>query len=132
MTATATAVAAGSASVDSRRLVQELAGREWNSVLRRPHKDPVPYSLCWPKRECTVSDAGLLSRAQGCMLGQLAGDSLGGLVEFESATHIRRTHPGGVRVLVDGGHWHTLAGQPTDDSEMALALARSIVNHGGL
>jgi ADP-ribosylglycohydrolase len=64
------------------------------------------------------------------MLGQLAGDSLGGLVEFESATHIRWTHPGGVRLLVDGGHWQTLAGQPTDDSEMALALARSIVNHG--
>ena len=113
-----------------RSMVQELAGREWDSALRRPHKDPVPYPLCWPKRESTVSDAGLLSRAQGCMLGQLAGDSLGGLVEFESATHIRRTHPGGVRVLVDGGHWHTLAGQPTDDSEMALALARSIVNHG--
>jgi ADP-ribosylglycohydrolase/fructose-1,6-bisphosphatase/inositol monophosphatase family enzyme len=113
-----------------RGLVQQLAAREWNSVLRRPHKNPVPYPLCWPKRESTVSDAGLLSRAQGCMLGQLAGDSLGGLVEFESATHIRRTHPGGVRLLVDGGHWHTLAGQPTDDSEMALALARSIVNHG--
>jgi len=113
-----------------RSLVQELARRDWNSVMRRPHKDPEPYLLCWPKRECTVSDAGLLSRAQGCMLGQLAGDSLGGLVEFESATHIRRAHPGGVRLLVDGGHWHTLAGQPTDDSEMALALARSIVNHG--
>jgi ADP-ribosylglycohydrolase len=114
-----------------RDLVQQLAAREWSSVLRRPHQDSVPYSLCWPKRESTVSNAGLLSRAQGCMLGQLAGDSLGGLVEFENATHIRRTHPGGVRLLVDGGHWQTIAGQPTDDSEMALALARSIVNHGG-
>jgi ADP-ribosyl-[dinitrogen reductase] hydrolase len=113
-----------------RGLVQQLAAREWNSVLRRHHKDPVPYPLCWPKRESTVSDAGLLSRAQGCMLGQLAGDSLGGLVEFENAPQIRRTHPSGVRLLVDGGHWYTLAGQPTDDSEMALALARSIVNHG--
>jgi ADP-ribosylglycohydrolase/fructose-1,6-bisphosphatase/inositol monophosphatase family enzyme len=113
-----------------RSLVKELAGREWNSALRRTHKDSVPYPLCWPKRECTVSDAGLLSRAQGCMLGQLAGDSLGGLVEFESATHIRRTHPAGVRLLVDGGTWDTLGGQPTDDSEMALALSRSIMNHG--
>lgn len=112
-------------------LVQQLAVRDWNVVLRGHHKDLLPYSLCWPKRESTVSEAGLLSRAQGCMLGQLAGDSLGGLVEFESASHIQRAHPGGVRVLVDGGHWHTLAGQPTDDSEMALALARSIVNSGG-
>jgi ADP-ribosylglycohydrolase len=64
------------------------------------------------------------------MLGQLAGDSLGGLVEFESATYIQRMHPAGVRLLIDGGHWDTLGGQPTDDSEMALALARSVVNHG--
>jgi ADP-ribosyl-[dinitrogen reductase] hydrolase len=63
------------------------------------------------------------------MLGQLAGDALGGLVEFESTALIRREHPEGVRLLEDGGHWSTLGGQPTDDSEMALALARSIVNH---
>jgi ADP-ribosylglycohydrolase len=28
-------------------------------------------------------DAEILSRAEGCLLGQLAGDSLGGLVEFK-------------------------------------------------
>lgn len=61
------------------------------------------------------------------MMGQLAGDSLGGLVEFKSAEQIRRSYPGGVRDLIDGGTWNTLAGQPTDDSEMALALARSLV-----
>jgi ADP-ribosylglycohydrolase len=27
----------------------------------------------------------------------------------------------------DGGHWGILAGQPTDDSEMALMLARALV-----
>lgn len=64
------------------------------------------------------------------MLGQLAGDALGGLVEFESAALIRQKHPSGVRLLDDGGHWNTIGGQPTDDSEMALALAKSIVNHG--
>jgi ADP-ribosyl-[dinitrogen reductase] hydrolase len=113
-----------------RGLVHELAGRDWSSVMRRPHTDPEPYPLCWPKRPCTVSDASLLSRAQGCMLGQFAGDSLGGLVEFESAAQIQRTHPAGVRLLVDGGSWNTIGGQPTDDSEMALALARSIMSHG--
>jgi fructose-1,6-bisphosphatase/inositol monophosphatase family enzyme len=113
-----------------RTLVHELIGREWNSALLRPGKRPEPYSICWPKRGCTVSDAGLLSRAQGCMLGQLAGDALGGLVEFEAAALVRSKYPAGVRVLHDGGPWNTLAGQPTDDSEMALVLARSIVNHG--
>jgi hypothetical protein len=32
-----------------------------------------------------------------------------------------------VRELADGGTWNTTAGQPTDDSEMALALARMLV-----
>jgi ADP-ribosylglycohydrolase len=71
-----------------------------------------------------------LGRAQGCLLGQLAGDSLGSLVEFEDAAGIRRRYPGGVRELADGGTFDTLAGQPTDDSEMALMLARSILREG--
>ena len=74
--------------------------------------------------------AGALSRAQGCLLGQCAGDSLGSLVEFRSADAIRRDYPGGVRDLADGGTWNTLAGQPTDDSEMALMLARLLAERG--
>ena len=73
---------------------------------------------------------GVRSRAQGCLLGQIAGDSLGSLVEFEDAGTIRSMYPDGVRELADGGVWNTLAGQPTDDSEMALALARSLVRNG--
>jgi ADP-ribosyl-[dinitrogen reductase] hydrolase len=78
-----------------------------------------------------VSDAGLLRRAQGGIFGQLAGDALGSLVEFRSAASIRQEYPDGPRRFVDGGTWHTLAGQPTDDSELALMLARSIVASGG-
>ncbi len=70
---------------------------------------------------------GFLERAQGCLLGQLAGDSLGGLVEFRRPEEIQRDYPDGVRFLQDGGTWETIAGQPTDDSEMALALARLLV-----
>ncbi len=33
-----------------------------------------------------------ISRAQGCLLGQLAGDSLGSLVEFQSSASISRIH----------------------------------------
>ena len=74
------------------------------------------------------SDPGTLSRAQGCLLGQLAGDALGSLVEFQSE-QIRRKYPDGLRELADGGTWGTLAGQPTDDSEMALSLARVLIKH---
>lgn len=68
-----------------------------------------------------------LSRAQGCLLGQLAGDALGSLVEFQSPEEIRRSYPEGVRELADGGTWNTIAGQPTDDSEMAMLLARMLI-----
>lgn len=74
-----------------------------------------------------VSDPSLLSRAQGCLLGQLAGDSLGSLVELASADEVRRRYPAGPRQLSDGGTWNTLAGQATDDSEMAIGLARAIL-----
>ncbi len=69
----------------------------------------------------------VLSRAQGCLLGQLAGDALGSLVEFHTPEQIRREYPDGVRDLADGGTWNTIAGQPTDDSEMALLLACLLV-----
>ncbi|MBI4244910.1 MAG: ADP-ribosylglycohydrolase family protein [Planctomycetes bacterium] len=73
---------------------------------------------------------GVLSRAQGCLLGQLAGDALGSLVEFRTPQDIRREYPDGVRKLADGGTWNTIAGQPTDDSEMALLLARVLADQG--
>jgi ADP-ribosyl-[dinitrogen reductase] hydrolase len=76
-------------------------------------------------------DVARLRRAQGCLLGQLAGDALGSRVEFQRAEDITRAHPDGVRDLVNGGTWSTLAGQPTDDSEMALTLARALVRDGG-
>jgi ADP-ribosylglycohydrolase len=49
---------------------------------------------------------------------------LGSLVEFKSSGSISSLYPGGPQLLEDGGIWHTIAGQPTDDSELALALAR--------
>ena len=70
----------------------------------------------------------LVTRAQGCLLGQLAGDALGGLVEFRTPSDIRKEYPDGVRKLADGGTWNTIAGQPTDDSEMALMLARMLAD----
>ncbi|MDR2179277.1 MAG: ADP-ribosylglycohydrolase family protein [Synergistaceae bacterium] len=72
-----------------------------------------------------------ISRAQGCLMGQLVGDSLGSLVEFQTPAQIRQDYPDGVRDLADGGPFQLIAGQPTDDSEMALALARSLVEHNG-
>jgi len=73
---------------------------------------------------------GMLERAQGCLLGQLAGDALGSLVEFRTPEDILWEYPEGIRELADGGTWDTIAGQPTDDSEMALLLARMLAEQG--
>lgn len=107
--------------------IRELLRRPWDRPIRRPAIVPGPYPLLQPSTGALVKDAPRLRRAQGCLLGQLAGDALGSLVEFASKAAISAHFPGGVRDLEDGGVWSTVAGQPTDDSEMALMLARSIV-----
>jgi ADP-ribosylglycohydrolase len=47
--------------------------------------------------------ADSIQRAQGCLLVQLAGDSLGSPVEFQSPDEIRRNFPDNARELADGG-----------------------------
>jgi len=112
-------------------VARALSLRAWNDALRRKPAPPSgPYALLRPAPERLVTDTARLRRAQGCLLGQIAGDSLGSLVEFASKAVIPMRYPGGLRDLLDGGVWSTLAGQPTDDSEMALMLARSIVAEG--
>ncbi len=86
-----------------------------------------PKSARCPAVPCKRTNLPIsLARAHGVMLGQLAGDALGSFVEFQEAETIARRHSGGVDSLQDGGTWNLIAGQPTDDSEMALALARSL------
>jgi ADP-ribosylglycohydrolase len=105
--------------------VRALVGRDWHEVYTPGQRGWLPLARLRPGRH--VSDPALLSRAQGCWLGQLIGDALGGQVEFRSAESIAREFPQGVRELSDRGHWRTFAGQATDDSELALMLARALV-----
>jgi ADP-ribosylglycohydrolase/fructose-1,6-bisphosphatase/inositol monophosphatase family enzyme len=113
------------------RVADTLRVRDWRKVMIAPEvAPPSPFGLARPPLGQAVRDARLLSRAQGCLLGQFAGDALGGLVEFTSPEVIASRYPHGVRTMHDGGTWKNLAGQPTDDSEMALMLARSLVKNG--
>jgi ADP-ribosyl-[dinitrogen reductase] hydrolase len=104
--------------------VAELRTRTWRGSTepRRDHK----VSLTWPR----VAEGPRFDRALGCMLGMVIGDSLGSQVEFQTEDAIRAAYPGGVRNLAPSPVWHTLAGQPTDDSELGLTLARSLVQVG--
>jgi ADP-ribosylglycohydrolase/fructose-1,6-bisphosphatase/inositol monophosphatase family enzyme len=104
----------------------QLARFDWRALEREPKRE-LRVALQFPRR----MDDARLARAQGCLLGQLIGDSLGSLVEFRSAAEIARAFPRGVRELADGGAWSTIAGQPTDDSELALSLGRTILARGG-
>lgn len=67
----------------------------------------------------------MIEHAQGCLLGQLAGDALGSLVEFCSDEEIRKSYPNGVRDLADGGTYNTIAGQPTTDQPGIIEVAIS-------
>jgi ADP-ribosyl-[dinitrogen reductase] hydrolase len=110
-------------------LVLHLMDGGWRDVVRAARDGNPPF--CRPQRGRAAGDAGVLGRAQGCLIGQFAGDSLGSLVEFQSPQAIARAYPEGLHELRSGGVWGTIAGQPTGDSEMALALARSIVRAHG-
>jgi fructose-1,6-bisphosphatase/inositol monophosphatase family enzyme/ADP-ribosylglycohydrolase len=88
----------------ARTLAEELARRPWKVPTRRG----APFVTVRLRRGEAIADPGLLSRAQGCLLAQVAGGSLG-------------ASP----LLRDSGR--LLAGQPIVGTEMALVLARALL-----
>ena len=76
-----------------------------------------------------MNDSSLQQRARGVLWGQAVGDALGTTVEFERAETIASKYPRGVREVVGGGPFRLEAGQITDDTELALCLARSLAQH---
>lgn len=70
----------------------------------------------------------MLDKAQGCFMGLIAGDNLGSLVEFETPESAKAKYPKGFKDLLNGGGTYNLrAGQPTDDGELAITLARTLI-----
>ncbi len=89
-------------------------------LVLAPSFDPNPTGLV---------EVGLTARALGAYLGLAVGDALGATVEFMTPSEIRERH--GVHRDILGGGWLRLRkGQVTDDTEMALALGRSILAEG--
>lgn len=118
------------------KIAKFYLSKPWSELARTKHTTstqiwhPTFPSVLKPGR--SVDDAEVLNRAQGCLLGQIAGDALGSLVEFQSTGQIIAEYPdGGPYDLKDGGQFSTIAGQPTDDSELALMLGRMIANSNG-
>ena len=67
-----------------------------------------------------------LQKAEGCLLGLACGDALGRPVEFKSAATIEQRHGTIDSMLGNGSHGQP-AGRITDDTELALRIARSLV-----
>ncbi len=72
----------------------------------------------------------MVDKALGAYLGMACGDALGATVEFMSAKSIQQKF--GVHKDIIGGGWLALqAGYVTDDTQMSLAIGRSIINRQG-
>jgi len=71
----------------------------------------------------------LLDRALGAYLGLAVGDALGATVEFLTKGEIQSQY-GVHRKMIGGGWLHLAPGQITDDTEMSLAMGRSLARMG--
>lgn len=76
-----------------------------------------------------MTEITLEDRALGAFLGFAVGDALGATVEFMTRREIEAKY-GLHRKMIGGGWLHLQPGQVTDDTEMALALSRSLVRKG--
>jgi len=69
-------------------------------------------------------------RYQGTLLGLASADALGGAVEFMPRAALERDYPEGVREIAGGGPHGLRIGETTDDTAMALAIARACGPNG--
>ena len=80
-----------------------------------------------PERQPPTTTEAIRDRAIGALLGLAVGDAVGTTLEFKA----RDTYPP-LTDMVGGGPFGLKPGQWTDDTAMALALADSLAERGGL
>jgi ADP-ribosyl-[dinitrogen reductase] hydrolase len=81
-------------------------------------------------------DNATQQRAIGALIGSAVGDALGAPFEFGRAGAYRKRFPepviGGIGEMVGGGSFGWEPAEFTDDTQMAVALAESLLASGGL
>jgi ADP-ribosyl-[dinitrogen reductase] hydrolase len=102
----------------------------FNRLMRSPRWHALYPRLQWlslqgpdAHRKLANTRAG---RGLGALLGLAVGDALGVTVEFMDRAEIRRRYPEGHREIMGGGPFGFKAGEWSDDTAMALAVARGI------
>lgn len=68
-------------------------------------------------------------RARGVLIGLACGDALGRAVEFKTPDEIQERY-GRLTEMIGDGTWNKPPGTITDDTDMALCIARSLVEQG--
>ncbi|MBK1732476.1 ADP-ribosyl-[dinitrogen reductase] hydrolase [Thiococcus pfennigii] len=76
-----------------------------------------------------IAEGRVRERAAAAYLGLAIGDALGATVEFMTPREIREVY-GEHRDILGGGWLRLRKGRVTDDTEMSLALGRTILAHG--
>ena len=83
-----------------------------------------------------MSDVDRQRRAIGAVVGSAVGDALGAPFEFGPPGQYRRRFPepvlDGVGEMVGGGTFDWAPGEFTDDTQMALVQAESLLARGGV
>ncbi len=109
----------------SQRVALQLSGRDWDLAFRSERETTMPIVRL--ARGRAVADSGLLSRAQGALLGHLAGSSFG--VWFAEGSENPRAHKLDLASLkaaaLKGGR---LLGQVGPTGELSIATARSLID----
>ena len=80
--------------------------------------------------QATLRYEEVRDRARGAFLGLAIGDSLGAPVEFMTGGEIKAKY-GILKEIVGGGWLRLKPGEVTDDTEMALCIARAVVSTQG-
>ena len=96
---------------------------------RAPSLGPVTFG---PTRRLNTAAS---ARASGCAMGAAVGDALGAPFEFGPAGAFSKRYPdpvlGGLGEMLGGGTFGWAAGEFTDDTQMAIALAESLLANNG-
>jgi len=72
----------------------------------------------------------LAEKVTGCLVGLAVGDALGAPLEFSSRNSVRKRFPMRLRDMIASSLW--AKGEYTDDTQMALLLAESLLQDRGL
>ncbi|HWI51420.1 MAG TPA: ADP-ribosylglycohydrolase family protein [Symbiobacteriaceae bacterium] len=103
----------------------------FNRLMRAPRWHALSPRLYWLNQQGFAAQKRLLDteagRTLGALLGLACGDALGVTVEFMERSEVRRQYPDGHTEIIGGGPFRFAAGQWSDDTAMALAVANGII-----